>query len=301
MKKTTIITSIVVIILSIAGGVWYVFGRTATPITEEVVYKNIAYTIAGESVALINGKADVPVAPGSASHVITQYFGNEATGDLNGDGVPDIAFLLTQTTGGSGTFYYVVGAIKTSGGYVGTNATLIGDRIAPQTTEIKDGKLIVNYAVRATGEPMTTPPSIGKSLFLKLDTATNQFGEVVQNFEGEADPASMTLSMKTWTWVNTLYSDGKAISPKKTLAFTLTFKKDSTFSATTDCNNVGGEYATQNGSVTFSKMISTLMYCDGSQEADFNSMLQAVQSYHFTTKGELVFDLKMDSGTATFR
>lgn len=131
-------------------------------------YKDIAYAIDGQAVTLVNGKAEVESAPGSASKTIMQYFGNEAVGDLNGDGSPDIAFLLTQTGGGSGTFYYVVVALKTASGYKGSNAILLGDRIAPQTTEIKDGVLLVNYADRKPGEPMTAQPSVGVSKYFKV-------------------------------------------------------------------------------------------------------------------------------------
>lgn len=94
-------------------------------------YKDGTYIIEGYPTTLLSGYSEVPVIAGSASKTITQYFGNEAVGDLNGDGTPDIAFLLTQTSGGSGTFYYVVAALKTPYGYQGTNAVLLGDRIAP--------------------------------------------------------------------------------------------------------------------------------------------------------------------------
>jgi hypothetical protein len=106
--------------------------------------------------------------PGSAAKIVTRYFGNEATGDLNSDGTPDTALLLTQSGGGSGTFYYVVVALKTKDGYMGTNAVLLGDRIAPQTTELRDGTVIVNYADRKPGEAMTTLPSVGVSKYLKV-------------------------------------------------------------------------------------------------------------------------------------
>jgi len=134
-------------------------------------YKDATYIIEGQPVTLLGGYSEVPVVPGSASKTITRYFGNEAIGDLNGDGMSDIAFILSQTSGGSGTFYYVVVALKTANGYQGTNAILLGDRIAPQTTEIKNGEVIVNYSDRKLTDPMTTAPSIGVSAYLKIQGA----------------------------------------------------------------------------------------------------------------------------------
>lgn len=134
--------------------------------------KNTTYIIEGNSVTLVNGRAEVESAPGAASKTVTQYFGNDATGDMNGDGIPDVAFILTQSGGGSGTFYYAVAALKTPDGYHGTNAILLGDRIAPQTTAIKNGQMIVNYADRKAGEPMTAQPSAGMSKHLKIQGTT---------------------------------------------------------------------------------------------------------------------------------
>ena len=99
---------------------------------------------------------------------VENYFGNEATGDLNGDGLPDTAFIFTEDGGGSGTFFYVAVHLKTLNGYKDTNAVFLGDRIAPQTTEIKNGELIVNYADRRPTDPMTTAPSVGVSKYLKV-------------------------------------------------------------------------------------------------------------------------------------
>ena len=108
--------------------------------------------------------------------------------------------------------------------------------------------------------------------------------------------------MQTWTWVSTLYNNDTIIAPKKAKSFTLTFKKDGSFSATTDCNSMSGTYSTtKDNKISFGKIASTMMYCDGSQEGEFAKMLQEVQSYHFTSKGELIFDFKFDSGTMTFR
>ena len=115
-----------------------------------------------------------------------------------------------------------------------------------------------------------------------------------------ANPDVMKLNMQTWTWISTTYSDGKIIKPNNGDRFKLTFS-DKTFSASTDCNGIGGEYFTNDNSIKFDKMMSTLMYCEGSQESEFSKSLSEVSSYHFTNKGELVFDLKYDSGVMIFR
>lgn len=171
MKKILIALGMLVVV--IAAG--YFFFKIYTPLEKEESakvaknYKDGTYKIEGQSITLKNGVSQVEAAPGSASKIITRYFGNEAVGDLNGDGKDDVAFLITQEGGGSGTFYYVVAALKTDEGYEGTNAVLLGDRVAPQTTELRNGEIIVNYAERRQGEPMTTQPSLGVSKYLKVE------------------------------------------------------------------------------------------------------------------------------------
>jgi hypothetical protein len=100
------------------------------------------------------------------------YFGNEARGDFNDDGRQDVAFVITGQPGGSGTFYYVVAALGAADGYVGTNAVLLGDRIAPQSTEFGGGVIIANYAERAAGQPFSTAPSVNVSKYFTVEGAT---------------------------------------------------------------------------------------------------------------------------------
>ena len=264
--------------------------------------RDATYVIDGQVIQLVDGIAQMPAAPGSASQITTRYFGNVVEHDFDGDGTLDAVFLLTQETGGSGIFYYVVAALNKEGGYVGSQGFLLGDRIAPQSVEMGKGKIVVvNYADRKPGESFSTPPSVGKSVWLFLDTETLQFGEVEQNFEGEADPSVMSLHMKPWTWVKAIYNDGREILPRQPLAFTIAFLSGGEFSATTDCNRVGGTYLTSGDQISFGQMVSTKMYCEGSQESDFVTLLSDAQRYHFTSRGELVLDLKFDSGSVTFK
>ncbi len=150
-----------VLVLIVLGAVWWMCVPTSLASKD---YLNATYIIDGTPITLVDGRAETSAAPGSASKIVTQYFGNDVIGDLNGDGISDIGFIITQSGGGSGTFYYAVVALKTSSdGYVGTNAILLGDRIAPQTNEIDQGQLVVNYADRAPNDPMSAPPSLGTS------------------------------------------------------------------------------------------------------------------------------------------
>ncbi len=140
-------------------------------------YKNMEFVIEGERVKI--GEEGV------------KYFGNELRTDLNNDGREDVVFIITQEPGGSGTFFYAVAALNMESGYIGSDGYLLGDRIAPQTTELSQNPrhknvIVVNYADRAPGEPMTTAPSVGKSVYLKLDLERMQWGIVEPNFEGES-------------------------------------------------------------------------------------------------------------------
>jgi hypothetical protein len=137
--------------------------------------QNASYLIDGQEVTLVNGVAEQETAPGSTSRNVTRYFGNAVDIDLNSDGLMDSGFLLTQDGGGSGTFFYVAVALQTVGGYQGSNAIFLGDRIAPQSTNVDPNnptQLIVNYAERKASEPMSAQPSMGVSRTFKLENGS---------------------------------------------------------------------------------------------------------------------------------
>lgn len=186
-------------------------------------------------------------------------------------------------------------------------------RIAQE--EIKDGWLLGFY-MEGSGLPGILAASCYRVMNDGTITSTGFFSangqpgpqaldlvtcapRVAENPEGEADPSRMNLEMKTWNWVSALYNDGRSITPKKDL-FSLTFKEGK-FTARTDCNSMSGSYTASDGVISFSSIAMTKMYCEGSQENEFAKLLENSSGYHFTGKGELILDLKFDSGTATFR
>jgi hypothetical protein len=173
MKKIIIV--LIVVVLGIGALMFFnksnsedIIGTSSAP-TASQDYKNIAYQLDGQEVKLENGSSEMPAEMGSTETVTTTIFGNSATADFNGDAKNDTAFILMQSGAGTGIFFYVAAAVSTPSGLKGTNAIFLGDRISPQTTEFKNGKIIVNYADRKPGEPFSAEPSVGVSKYLTVN------------------------------------------------------------------------------------------------------------------------------------
>ena len=134
------------------------------------------------------------------------------------------------------------------------------------------------------------------------DTATSVSPSIVEDFEGEANPDTMTLGMTEWRWVKTIYNNDTEVEPKEFGVFTLTFnEEEGTVSAQTDCNAIFGPYIVEENKITFGPLAMTRMFCQDSQEQVFADMLNEAQSYLFTSKGELILELPLDTGSVIFR
>jgi hypothetical protein len=130
---------------------------------------NATYLIENQAVQLVNGRAEVQAAPGSAIKITTVVFGKPAYGDLNHDGREDAALFLVHDPGGSGTFYYVAAAVDAGDSYQGTNAVFLGDRVSPRTIDICNGVIIAEFDDRKPDQPMAAAPSIGETIYLELN------------------------------------------------------------------------------------------------------------------------------------
>ncbi|MBW2452331.1 MAG: hypothetical protein JRF07_08265 [Deltaproteobacteria bacterium] len=127
------------------------------------------YHLDGREVTLNNGKAVVETFPESASQTVVQVSGSPVVGHLNEDALPDAALVLVQTTGGSGSFFFVASAINHGNRVEGSNAIFLGDRIKPQLLAIDHRLVIVDYLDRPRQTPMAVPPDQTQSLYLHLD------------------------------------------------------------------------------------------------------------------------------------
>jgi len=117
----------------------------------------------------------------------------------------------------------------------------------------------------------------------------------------ELEAGALRLDTKTWTWMETTYSDGSKLVPNQVGVFTLTFAENNKVQVTTDCNGMRSTYTIDGNKLAFGPFGGTKMFCEGSQENNFSAMLTEVHSFFFTDTNELVLDLKLDSGSAVFR
>lgn len=108
------------------------------------------------------------------------------------------------------------------------------------------------------------------------------------------------LTAHPWVWQETLMNDDTRIVPQDADAFVLTFTDEGKMTGATDCNSFGGSYSVTDGLLTMGPFFMTKMYCEGSQEMEFQGMLDEPVTFMFTDAGELVLMLPYDSGSVIF-
>jgi heat shock protein HslJ len=117
---------------------------------------------------------------------------------------------------------------------------------------------------------------------------------------GAFDVLAAALQANSWIWQETQMNDDTLIVPKRAGAFVLTFDAEGRVSGQTDCNGFGGSYTVTDGVLEMGPFMMTKMYCEGSQEMEFQGMLDEPVPLMFTDAGELVLMLPYDSGSVIF-
>jgi hypothetical protein len=131
--------------------------------------RNATFEFDGESVALVDGVAEgPPAAPGSAIHERTTLLGSPVYGDLDGDGREDVAVLLANDPGGSGTFVYLAAMALGPKGQQGTNAILLGDRIGAPEVSIDKGVIRATFLDRTDDASFADAPTKPRVVEAKL-------------------------------------------------------------------------------------------------------------------------------------
>lgn len=185
-----------ILIIVVFGGIayWLFVGKSDEEYVQEKEFVEVApeltpgemvYIVEGDTYIMQNGKAEFRV-PDSTTVNTLMLFGEEVEGDLDADGDTDAAVWLLNDPGGTGKFYFAVLLINSGTGYAATETMFLGDRIAPQSLEIREGRAVYNFLERKASDPFTAEPTVAKSIWVHYDKARNQIGEWVRDFEGES-------------------------------------------------------------------------------------------------------------------
>lgn len=92
-----------------------------------------------------------------AGGVVVGLSGMKASGDLNADGVDDMATLLVADAGAEGMFIYLNAIANQGGRPVNVASTALGDRIKVDKLDIRDGQIVVDMTTHAASDPICCP------------------------------------------------------------------------------------------------------------------------------------------------
>lgn len=119
----------------------------------------------------------------------------------------------------------------------------------------------------------------------QVEAPTNpdiQEEETELNEENETTPPTEATRRDlngSYNWLGNKKADGTvAYTPKSTTAFNMVLN-DGDMTSSTDCNSLGGSYVSSSQTLSFGPLMSTLMYCEGSEESVYSSFLSQATSY----------------------
>lgn len=98
--------------------------------------------------------------------------------------------------------------------------------------------------------------------------------------DGDTSAASNSLEGKTFVWEKTIETNKSVTTPKQKDAFTFTLQEGQVRGGT-DCNGYSGTVVLEGKTITMGAFMSTMMYCEGSQESAFTNALTRSVTYRF--------------------
>ena len=134
---------------------------------------NAGYYIDGIVYTLVNGELEQAIEDSTTVNKF-KLLDFKASGDINKDGTDDVAVVITNDAGGSGTFYYL--AIFTSGSSpVIENTSYLGDRIVVNDITFTNNQFQVKYLDRDSEADMASDPTIEITGIAEMDAENTGF------------------------------------------------------------------------------------------------------------------------------
>ena len=134
---------------------------TPTPVPDYITrIRNSEYqlglTDALKVVQLTDGKFEQGT-PSGTDYTNVTMTDTIARGDLNNDGVDEVAALVAENYGGSGVFVFLAVYKDVNGTFKFQTSILLDDRAQPNKLSIEDGEIYLDATIHATNDPMCCP------------------------------------------------------------------------------------------------------------------------------------------------
>ncbi len=134
---------------------------TATPVPDHVLQvRNAQYqlglTDALRVVQLVDGQFEEG-SPGGADYVSVTVLDYAARGDLNGDGVEEVASLVAENYGGTGVFVFLVVYAEAGGELAFRTSALVDDRPVVNALSIENGEVFLEAVIHGFEDPGCCP------------------------------------------------------------------------------------------------------------------------------------------------
>lgn len=163
-------------------------------------------------------------------------------------------------------------------------------------SEYKD----IQFTRATSGEEMQYENKEQDLVFIEKDSKLTIYKDDEELFSGKKyevlteEGAIKMLSESVWIWNATEIGNPSqpneiiASLENKSDAFTIKFYTDKTLGGTTDCNNFSGTYSFDDmGQIDIGPLMSTLMYCEGSQEQEFLESIKDAKMVYYDDSFQL--------------
>jgi len=242
-------------------------------------------------VKLLNGEYRAPAAPGAASEIVVKLTDKRVFGKIDAKNVGAVVF--TTSTGGMSTFYELALLIRESGGWVNSDAKLLGDRQKVSSVTIDANHIVIDMVTHGPKDPQCCPTQQVKKRF------TVQGDRLIAAAENTAGKQQQLVG-PVWRWLHSRYNNDTQAKPDKSDNYTVQFLGNGEVNIKADCNLKGGTYKIDDKRLSIAIVRTTAAACTpNSLEEGFKRDLSAAAIYFFKDN-ELYIDLKYDSGTMKF-
>lgn len=233
------------------------------------------------------GKPFIDGGAARASVGLVRHFVLE--GDLDGDGAPEAAVLLWESSGGSGTRSYLAVMKRVGGGLRNLGTALVGDRTQVMAGSIADGRVTLKLVEAGPGEAACCPSQLATATWALAEGGLNR---VATEVTGTLSLAA--LEGAEWRLVEL----GREQPLPDGVEITISFGEDRV-AGHGGCNDYFGSVSSRApGELAFSATGTTMRACPEPAmglEQRYLSALAAASAYRFHG-GRLVLGCTTDEG-----